>query len=71
MSKLLEELKAYKESCRYGDDDYEIENQAEVLVFESVKLIERYEQALKEIDNIHTTTLYVAQKIAQEALKES
>lgn len=48
MTKLIDKLNKYKESC-LDDCGYVIHGEAESLVFESAKLIERYEKGLKEI----------------------
>ncbi len=76
MSKLLDKLENYKESC-LDDDGYILEGEAEDLVFESAKLIERYEKALEHIAtrkmssylNINQMTEDFI-KTAKEALKE-
>lgn len=53
MSKLLNELKKYKESC-LDDNGYVIQDKAEDLVFQSAKAIERYENIIHAIANIDT-----------------
>lgn len=50
-----------------GDCNFVVEKHGQY--HELLEKIERYEKALKEIDDIQTTTLYVAQKVAQKALK--
>lgn len=53
MSKLLNELNKYKESC-LDDNGYVVEGKAEDLVFQSAKAIERYENVIHAIANIDT-----------------
>lgn len=53
MSKLLDELNKYKETC-LDDDGYSIENTAEHLVFKSATTIEEYEKIIHAIANIDT-----------------
>lgn len=50
LSKLLNRLKKYKESCA-TNCGYTIHGEAEELVFQSVKAIEKYEYILKNLSN--------------------
>lgn len=53
MSKLLDDLNKYKEGC-LDDGGYVIEGEAERLLFQSAKAIERYENIIHTVANIDT-----------------
>ncbi len=74
MSKLLDELNKYKDSC-LDDNGYVIEGKAEDLVFQSARVIERYEKALIYLSDCTNYmdldfVLDHVEDVAKEALKE-
>lgn len=67
MSNVLDKLKKYKESC-LDDDGYTISNEAENLVFESVKEIELLSQKVERLERVQNIAIHIMSDKQNEKL---